>query len=1233
MDPFSDARLDDDLRASLHDVRKTLERRRELAPAGHVERLGRYALHDHLGAGATGTVYAATDLDRGLPVALKLLHRFDAERLASFKSEFRVASQCAHPALVSLFELVEHRGEWAIAMELVDGPSLLDFLRPAEGPDHPRALSVPRLRAALAQVVDGLSELHAAGILHRDLKPSNILVGRDGRVRIADFGLATLLEDGSTSSSREGMIIGTPAYMAPEMTGDSTVTSAADLYSLGVVLYEVLTGKLPFSGSILGVLACKLLDDPPDPAALAPDAPADLLALTRALLARDPAERPTLEEIAAIVSTDPAPSRSRIRRSAFRREIVGRSSELEAVRDAYRRASSGRPVIQRIAGASGMGKSTLLREIVRVLGRDDGALVLAGRCHELESIPHKGFDAIIDELRRAISVLTPKSKNLRLPKNAADAVPMFPVLADVVQGSRGTAQETSADERMRRAREAVVALLRYCHEKRPVVLALDDAQWGDAEGGALLESILTAEPACVAMVVLAYRDSEAASSALLRHLVRLAAVDRHYDDRTLPLAPLDTSRARELVRTLVDCDDEVARVIVEDARGEPFLLEQLSLAHLDGASEPMNVESVVLRRVRSFGDDGRRLVECAALAGAPLPERLLTDVADVRDSRPLLNLLVANSLLRRSGSGPTALVYPYHDKIRTVVADTIEPAHRRAVHLAIAERGAAQGTLPSSVLTRHFEDAGDLERATNHAVLAAAAAERGLAFEAAAAMHARVIALSRDEKTRQEARSARARALFVAGRCDEAGAAFEEAAEHADPAEALSLQRDAVYAYFSFGCIAEGLEILRPLVTEAGMPYPTTPRELMWSVGREIAGVRVRTLWRPSGREVIDANLASRSDLAWNAGIGLTNVAPAQGVGLTLASLRFAIGSGCKHRIARGLAFAGCGFAPGLVGTGERYLMWAEQFANELDDDEIRILHAASSGTRGFVLGDWERCVRASQEALDRAERSPHPTSWHRAIARTFIVSAYEYMGEYRKMESSCRDFLRQTRGRGDRITEVMIVSALGYPLAARHDAAGLDGCIEEMHLLMADWTVPYPFWEAFRLRLRCLRALCFDDVPGALASIEAEWPRLQEHRMLDLPVVLHPLSCVRTSILLEAARLELVDRSVAFAHARASARSLAGAPRAEGPTAARVVRASMAHLDGRNRVRDEELERAATFAREGKMRAVELMIERARALLASDAERQAAVETELHQLGVTDPDSWARFVTPVLRP
>src|SRR4051794_16726882 len=286
--------------------------------------IDRYQVVRRIGAGGMGVVYEADDVERGQKVALKTISNPDVEKVYQLKREFRALADLSHPNLVALYDLVVAADSCFFTMELLDGFDLLTYLwgrkveDPAElvtttltpippgfdagpvlGEADPSTLSSPRptpcdierLRNALPQLARGLHALHSAGKIHRDVKPSNIQVTSDGRVVLLDFGLVAELE---RRQGADGMIVGTVAYMAPEQcAGDVQLTAAADWYGVGVVLFQALTGRLPFEGVPTRVLFEKQTEAAPRPSVLVQHIPRDLDDLCAELLEREPVDRPT----------------------------------------------------------------------------------------------------------------------------------------------------------------------------------------------------------------------------------------------------------------------------------------------------------------------------------------------------------------------------------------------------------------------------------------------------------------------------------------------------------------------------------------------------------------------------------------------------------------------------------------------------------------------------------------------------------------------------------------------------------------------------------------------------------------------------------------------------------------------------------------------------------------------------------------------------------------------------
>jgi protein kinase-like protein len=299
-------------------VSSLLDHAQERPPASD-----RFVVQRRLGEGAVGVVYHATDRSRGIEVALKTLRRVEPLGLYRFKQEFRALADVVHPNLAELYELSSEQGEWFFTMELVDG---VDFLSDVRGGG---TLDVEKLRRGLRQLALGVSALHRAGKLHRDLKPSNVLVTREGRVVILDFGLVTDLGPAGGELGGAPRLCGTAAYVAPEQAAAEPLSEASDWYSVGAMLYEALTGALPFNGTVGRILRDKRRAEPRPPREMVPDLPVDLERLAIDLLRIDSAARPSGQEILARLDT-PAPSRS-----APSCGFVGRSEPLKALLDRF----------------------------------------------------------------------------------------------------------------------------------------------------------------------------------------------------------------------------------------------------------------------------------------------------------------------------------------------------------------------------------------------------------------------------------------------------------------------------------------------------------------------------------------------------------------------------------------------------------------------------------------------------------------------------------------------------------------------------------------------------------------------------------------------------------------------------------------------------------------------------------------------------------------------------------
>ena len=254
---------------------------------------GRYKIIRKLGSGGMANVYLAEDQELGRRVAIKILnerHANDDQFVERFRREAKNAAGLSHPNIVAIYDRGEAEGTYYIAMEYLDGRSLKELIV-ARGP-APVHVAIDYAR----KILDALRFSHRNGIVHRDIKPHNVIVDAEGRVKVTDFGIARA---GTSQMTEVGSIIGTAQYLSPEQAKGAPVDQTSDLYSVGIVLYELLTGKVPFTGDSPVEIAMKHISAIPEPpSSLRPDIPEDLDLIVLRALGKTPEERyPSAEEM------------------------------------------------------------------------------------------------------------------------------------------------------------------------------------------------------------------------------------------------------------------------------------------------------------------------------------------------------------------------------------------------------------------------------------------------------------------------------------------------------------------------------------------------------------------------------------------------------------------------------------------------------------------------------------------------------------------------------------------------------------------------------------------------------------------------------------------------------------------------------------------------------------------------------------------------------------------------
>ncbi len=1068
------------------------------APVADPRLARRFRIVRELGRGTSGVVYLAHDAAVGADVALKTFDQPDPARFLRLKDEFRVLRDIVHPNLARLYELVADDPQAYLAMEYIDGKSFAAFVGGTSSPAHDGGPArVERLQAAAGGLVRGVRALHEFGRLHRDIKPSNVLVTASARTVLVDFGLAMVLRPPNTTAVRQNAWSGTLAYLAPEVLFGEAVSPAADWYSVGVLLFEALTGRLPYDRQALlrmpggGVL-------PPHPADEVDGVPPALDGLVTRLLDPRSAARPSAAEIAAVLDP-PRPDRRAVLVSPRRSDtFIGRETEGARLQAAFVRSRSRCTVVE-LEGPAGIGKSELARHVLRRLQESEAAVVLRGRCHPQESVGYRAFDAIVDRLSEVLLAAHGAGRALPVPPGAADLARLFPVLRGV-DGYLPGADTVEPLAARQRAFTALRTLLTELAERRPLVLWIDDAHWGDSDSEALLRHLLRPPGAPRLLLLMSRRSDDA------RGRDALASLDVERERLVLsPLVPEDAVRlAEHLVESLdlaVDPGD-----LATEAHGSPFLVTQLAHHLSESAAvphEPMSISTLVDDRLRRLSVEERRFLEVVSLAGRPFDRVVALRAAGLEPSHlHRIHALEATKLLRASEAqfGPT--VEMYHDRLREHIVAGLPADVVRARHLGIVESLELHAAEPDELLP-HLLALGERQRALDAALRAAEHAERGLAFDRAARLLRQVLELEPAADVRAATMSRLAEALANAGFGVAAARAFLEAAAEADR-QALGvertvfLRRRAAEHFLRSGHLEEGVQATRAVLASVGIRYPRS--DLRAFV--EVASQRLRLLpvlrgeLRLRPEQADDPALRLRLDVCNGAAMSLGAVDLLRAEALGARHLREAIAFGDASRVAQALEWEAIKRIQ--VGgrrqraRGEAILATAAQLAAGTDNPVDQVgLHFAR-GASHYEAGEWRAAYECCERAAAIVRERCQGMYFERVTIAAFAYSSLAHLGEWQRLRLSLPAAIAEADARDD------LYAGFGLRAGVMALASLASDRAEEAAAFLDENVTRFP-QHVFLLQhyLHLIGRVKVDLYQGraslAVERIDRSWPRLRQ--------------------------------------------------------------------------------------------------------------------------------------------
>ena len=699
----------------------------------------RYRIDAELGRGGMGTVHRAHDTVLDRDVAVKLLSEsgLGTEGRERMLREAQAIAKLNHPNIVQVHDAGQLEGTPFIVMELVEGQSLHDH-----PPKDPQGIV-----AVARQICAALEHAHSHGIIHRDLKPENVLIGPDGTAKLMDFGLARSMASRLTT---EGQITGTVFYLAPEVALGQTVDGRSDLYSLGVMLYELTAGILPFAdGDPLAIISQHLHATVMPPRAHNDRIHPALDGLIVQLLSKRPDDRPasarevsqSLERLQTGEALDPVGTEFSLLDRIVRGRLVGRERELDEARASWQRANQGQGQVLLISGEPGVGKTRLVRELATWVELSRGS-ALVGECYAEGGAPYAPIAQMIRaalKLRLDLSLPTPV---------LADLATISPDLR-TLNADLPTNQPLDPQAEKQRLFESVTALCMVLADQTPLMLILDDAHWADGGTLSLLRHLARRLRQSRTLIVAAYREIELDEALPLTEL--LHDLDRERLANRIKLTRLGRQETQNLLAALFheEITPEFLDGIYRETEGNPFFIEEVCKALIDsgklyfadgrwhrpGIEEleiPQSVRLAVQTRVRRLPETTQETLQLAATFGREFDYQSLAHASD-QDEQTLIDGLEraqrAQLIEELSTSREVSFSFT-HALIPSTLYEGISALRRRPMHRRAAESIEALRPDDYESLAHHFAATGDRVKAIDYARKAAGRSNGVHAYDA-----------------------------------------------------------------------------------------------------------------------------------------------------------------------------------------------------------------------------------------------------------------------------------------------------------------------------------------------------------------------------------------------------------------------------------------------------------------------------------------------------------------------
>ncbi len=699
----------------------------------------RYKINELIGQGAMGHIYLAHDTVLQRDVALKLVNQSNIgpEGRAKLLTEAQEAAKLNHPNIVSVYDAGVVDDTPFIVMELLRGKSLFEQ-KPAD---------VQELINFSKQICRALRHAHNNGVIHRDLKPENIIRSNDHTIKLSDFGLARSV---ASRLSFEGSLVGTVYYISPESVQGKHPDGRADLYALGVMLYEWATDQLPFSADDpLGVISQHLYAPVTPPHAHKPDIPPALENLILSLLEKRPEDRPASAEMVldmldtldlSITSSNRLVLVDRVTRGRF----VGREEELSEIANIWHQTTTGQPQVLLISGEPGIGKTRLIKELI-ARASAMGARSLLGENYAEGGMPYAPFAQMIQES------LNP---DFNLDVELSDFV--MSNLARIVPGlllqnpDLKVLPEMDPAMEQQQVFESVVAWADTLTSQTPLVMVLDDAHWSDNGSLHLLRHLIRRLKKSRVLFALTYREIELTESNPLQSF--LLDLNRDSTSHRVKLSRFTEKLTSEMLVTMLspkgDVAPEVVKAIYHETEGNPYYIEEVcktlleeqklefhegqwTVKDVQNIQIPQSIKVTIQSRLNRLPESCQDLLRLAAVIGREFEYAVLKNASDLEEDTLIscLENAVSSQILREvsHGHGREETFIFEHALIATTLRESLSGLRRQRLHKKVASAIEILSPDKYERLAYHYEEAGDESNALKEYIKAC---ERALKIHA-----------------------------------------------------------------------------------------------------------------------------------------------------------------------------------------------------------------------------------------------------------------------------------------------------------------------------------------------------------------------------------------------------------------------------------------------------------------------------------------------------------------------